>query len=271
MKKMFCLLLLIFLINCDDQNDKNNFKGDPTIQEEGDTNDVGQEDFVEEGEGQIITEEIDEEEIDTNNIIVIEEEQLEMKFIANYDSYFFKTGNKKGLFGLITKEEFPYFEQTQIPIVDNEDKELNLEDFFIKDEYLYITILDKVEVGAEGKETKTYLYFKQKVGTEEIKSCKTIPDKPILERSTMQDNGEFYIDTFIYKEKEYSDVRNTKLGSGIDRYKMIDGFYFVPSKGLFYNASEGRDGAREPGLYFWSVTTCLTGKINSVGEIWNSK
>ena len=192
-------------------------------------------------------------------------EKAMIKAITEYQNYYVtgQDDNKK-LYGLDEQGK------KEITVIDVDDVDQKVKDFFTKSGCSYFTILnnknttkvvDEVEV-----ETTIFVetYFKQ--DGEKVSQIDTLPSRPPVSRVVFS-NDDYSIENFDYKGDPYTDVRNLKMKSGIERMAMVDG-YAVFENGLYFNVKEGRGTVRTPGLYLWRLDRMGVDKAGEVGEIW---
>ena len=185
-----------------------------------------------------------------------------IKPITTYDAYFL---SNKNLFGIDIQGV------KQIEIIDEDGDDVSLLDFFTSFGTLYFSVLedDSVEVDGETVTESVINFYSQKNDT--VTKISALPEKPVLSRSKYE-HAEFSISDMEYQGKDYTDVKNIAVVSGVERFLMVDNFVHYQGQGLYFNVSDGRYNdkvvVRKNGLYFWDVTKKAIEFIKNEGVMW---
>ena len=182
--------------------------------------------------------------------------------IEKADAYYYKPDSKKlyGIIGTVVK---------RIDLIDQDGDLIEINDFFMKGGDLYFSLLEtetiekEIEYEDEDGKIKTkkenfyepvLYHYRQK--NEKSELIENLPERPKQYRAHLK-HDEFVIEDGKHEDKDYSDVRNLCIISGLERFEMVDNFLHIPGKGLFISVSAGRGeelGIRPKGLYFWECT-----------------
>lgn len=192
--------------------------------------------------------------------------------IPTYQNYFYDESKK--LYGI---DSDPYNRLVLIPLLNSQGKTIPLTDFFSKDGALYFTVTIQVqsvdenddpivdEFGNPVMEDKI-LYYKQENGklTNEV----SVPARPAQGRKQLN-NSEFTIINNTYDGQDVSDLRNIAIGSGIERFLLLNAYSYFPGECLFFYVKEGREPVRpDESLYVWHIDKPSVQRIAEKGEIW---
>lgn len=186
-----------------------------------------------------------------------------IKPIANYDAYFLTKDSK--LYGIDIQGV------KKIDVIDQDGDEVKLNDFFISGGNLFfsVTEIDTVEIDGNNVSEGITYFYKQSKG--EITKVDKLPAKPVQSRSHYE-HAEFTIKDTKYENKDYTDVKNLIVTSGIERFLMVDNFLHYDGQGIYFNVSDGRYNevitVRDEGLYFWDVTKSAIEYMIGEGIMW---
>lgn len=170
---------------------------------------------------------------------IIEELEMIIKPITEYQNYVVSNGNVKGISG-----------RQLLPVVfadENEDTEYKTDLFFVKDGTVYFSIT-RME-GEETPEEVLHCYSQKDGIVAEFAAYADFPEIPPSTFATMEAQP-FKIETVQYNGDDVSNVFKDRLRVG---YMQVDGYSVVES-GMFYSVSIGTS-ITPVGVYFWDINS----------------
>jgi len=192
-----------------------------------------------------------------NTINTMEEN---MKSLPTYQKYFFDS-NKK-LFGIDENGLQP------VAVLDQDGDIMSLYDFFSVSGKLYLTVKSMQEsLDEDGNPIMDEIttYYEQSNGA--IQEVSSIPARPVQGRKQLN-NSEFTITNNVYNGQDVSDLQNIFIGSGIERFILLNAYCYFQGVGLWIYVKEGRGDIRPEGLYYWPVDKPSLSRVKGKGEIW---
>jgi hypothetical protein len=186
-----------------------------------------------------------------------------MKPIVEYDNFLF---NGSQIYGL--SKTLGYI-QEPIIVMDEDDKPLQVTDFFRVDGSIYVTVLQMKNTGTAEEPVweQVEICYKQTKGTVSKIKKADMPDCPEQKRIEYK-SADFEVFKDKYQEEPLSKVRNITKKTGAHVFRKISGCVETDD-GLFFNVIKGvPETGWMPGVYFYPNNQKVPQKIAETGNFY---